>query len=174
MLHRIVKGSRRRLRELLLSRAQRRALTLVIPYTMLDRVRLVSLWDQVQMCERENIPGALVECGVWKGGAVGLMALASNAIASQPRHIHLFDAFDDISEPDPAVDGERALREVREWGGLADPAGRLRPITGIYAAEAGTAQCTGAGSCWRSSSDIRQIDVTITSAGSRTWFRAPP
>jgi O-methyltransferase len=123
---------RERFRDAQLPVAQRHALTIVRPYTMLARVRLLSLWDQVQTCEREHIDGALVECGVWKGGAVGLMALASQGMGGPPRQIHVFDVFDDICEPDPAIDGERALREAREWGGLTDPSGRLQPIKGFY------------------------------------------
>ncbi|HXI69240.1 MAG TPA: TylF/MycF/NovP-related O-methyltransferase [Verrucomicrobiae bacterium] len=46
-------------------------------YTMLSRERLVTLYQQVVHCERNAIPGDFVECGVWKGGAVALMALAN-------------------------------------------------------------------------------------------------
>lgn len=43
--------------------------------------------------------------------------------------IHLFDAFDDICEPDAAVDGERAIKEV---GGIQNAQGRLESVKGIY------------------------------------------
>ena len=104
---------------------------------MLNGARLRSLWDQVITCDRDGVSGALVECGVWKGGAVAWMALAGQSVNASPRPLHLFDAFDDICEPDPAVDGEYALRKVVELGGPTDPKGRLTPMTGIYDAKGG-------------------------------------
>lgn len=101
-------------------------LAVVRANTMLPEARLMSLGDQVVFCDRHGIEGAFVECGVWKGGAVGLMALASGEPA---RHLHLFDAFTDICEPDPAVDGAKAVEEARR---IAVPEGRLQPMEGIY------------------------------------------
>jgi hypothetical protein len=101
--------------------------------TMLSKRRLVTLYQQVAYCEEHNIPGDFVECGVWKGGATGMMALANLRKATQRRHLHLFDAFQEICEPDAAVDGERALREVREFTGRSDhDKGKLQALSGIY------------------------------------------
>lgn len=95
---------------------------------------LVSLWQQVRFCEEQGLPGAYVECGVWKGGSIGLMALANKRFGSERRPIHLFDAFDDICEPDPSVDGERALAEVEKFAARArsSVSGQLKPLEGIY------------------------------------------
>lgn len=103
----------------------------VRPYTMLSRARLASLYKQVKFCEENNIHGGYVECGVWKGGAVALMALANRRFGKDKRNLHLFDAFQEICEPDASVDGARALAEVRQWadGGQS---GKLRPLKGIY------------------------------------------
>lgn len=101
--------------------------------TMLSKRRLVTLYQQVAYCEKNNIPGSFVECGVWKGGAMGLMALANLHTGVERRHLHLFDAFQEICEPDASVDGERAVREVCEFtkkGGHNE--GKLQPLTGIY------------------------------------------
>ena len=101
--------------------------------TMLSKRRLVTLYQQVAYCEEHNIPGAFVECGVWKGGATGMMALANMQTAKQRRHLHLFDAFQEICEPDATVDGERALREVKEFTGRSGhDKGKLQPLIGIY------------------------------------------
>lgn len=101
--------------------------------TMLSKRRLVTLYQQVAYCEENNISGDFVECGVWKGGAAGLMALANLRNASQRRHLHLFDAFQEICEPDAAIDGERALREVREFTGRdSHNQGKLQALSGIY------------------------------------------
>lgn len=99
-------------------------------HTMLPHVRLVSLHRQVEDCERRGIPGAFVECGTWKGGAVGLMALANLRFGRGRRVLHLFDSFMGIPEPDPEMDGAKAISEVRSVG--CHPAGRLRPVAGFY------------------------------------------
>lgn len=101
--------------------------------TMLSKRRLVTLYQQVAYCEERGIPGSFVECGVWKGGAVGLMAQANLRKAKQKRHLHLFDAFQEICEPDAALDGERAVRQVKELSGKSGYAtGTLRAVVGIY------------------------------------------
>ncbi len=91
-------------------------LSIVREYTMLSRRRLLSLYQCVVACEKKPLPGDYVECGVWKGGAVGLMALANLRYGQARRHLHLFDTFEGIPEPDEAVDGERALEEARRLG----------------------------------------------------------
>jgi O-methyltransferase len=101
--------------------------------TMLSKRRLVTLFQQIVYCEEHEILGSFVECGVWKGGAMGMMALANLRQGRQRRHLHLFDAFQDICEPDVAVDGERALREVSEFTGNDDHSkGKLQSVSGIY------------------------------------------
>lgn len=101
--------------------------------TMLSKRRLVTLFQQVVYCEEHEIPGSFVECGVWKGGATGMMALANLRQGRQRRHLHLFDAFQDICEPDADVDGARALQEVRKFTGKSGhDKGKLQPVSGIY------------------------------------------
>ena len=96
--------------------------------TMLPDARLRSLYEQTRFCNAKAIEGAFVECGVWKGGAVGLMALASKRDGA-PRALHLFDSFTDICEPDATVDGRRALEEA---GDISNAGGKLKPIEGFY------------------------------------------
>ncbi|MFA5139947.1 MAG: TylF/MycF/NovP-related O-methyltransferase [Elusimicrobiota bacterium] len=101
--------------------------------TMLSKRRLVTLYQQAVYCEEFEIPGSFVECGVWKGGAMGIMALANLRKGRTRRRLHLFDAFQDICEPDAAVDGNRAVQEV---GRVASRArrdqGKLEPVVGFY------------------------------------------
>ncbi len=104
---------------------------IVRPYTMLPKKRLISLYQQVVFCEQRYIAGCFVECGVWKGGAVALMALANLKYSPSPRNIHLFDAFQEICEPDATVDGERAVREVKKWAN-GGSSGKLESIQGVY------------------------------------------
>jgi hypothetical protein len=111
------------------------AIDVVKNHSQLDAINLLTLFEQAIYCERQEIEGAFVECGVWKGGAVGIMALANLKYGSLRRSLHLFDAFDDICPPDPVIDGPRAVEDVRRYSGMTpsqyDP-GQLRPIQGIY------------------------------------------
>lgn len=108
------------------------AIRVVRPYTMLSRERMITLYQQVTHCEENGIPGVFVECGVWKGGGVALMALANLKAGKVRRHLHLFDAFTEICEPDQAVDGDRAVREVKAGAKNGGVGGKLVPVTGIY------------------------------------------
>jgi hypothetical protein len=100
---------------------------------MLHYVNLVTLFEQVRFCEATGIPGDFVECGVWKGGACGLMAIANMRFSEKRRTIRLFDIFDNICEPDPDKDGESAISEIRQLVGKdIELKGRLKPIDGVY------------------------------------------
>jgi O-methyltransferase len=109
------------------------AIKIVRKQTMLPYINLVTLYEQVLYCEKGNIEGDIVECGVWKGGAVGLMALANLKYGTKRRKIHLFDAFEEICAPNKNVDGKNAINEVTKL--LGDKAlinGELAPLKGIY------------------------------------------
>jgi O-methyltransferase len=102
--------------------------------TMMPYINLASLYAQVIYFEKNNIEGDFVECGVWKGGGIGLMALANLKHSTKRRNLHLFDIFDNIGEPDPELDGELVVQQVKELAGNLnlDIKGRLKPIEGIY------------------------------------------
>lgn len=71
----------------------------VAPHTMTSRERGRALWDAVHHVVDAGIAGALVECGVWKGGSAMLMALALQAKGETWREIILFDTFAGMTEP---------------------------------------------------------------------------
>ncbi len=98
----------------------RRQLPKVLHSTQLSYERLVTLYEHVAYLERKGVEGAFVECGVWRGGAVGLMALANQDFAKRRRHLHLFDSFEGMPEPRAAQDGQAAL----DWTGTTGD-GRL-------------------------------------------------
>jgi O-methyltransferase len=110
--------------------AIQQATALIEGYTMLSRTRLVSLADQVSYCNARGLEGAFVECGVWKGGAVALMAYISKLTGREDRSLHLFDAFQDICAPNPDVDGAKALNETAKFGTYKE--GEVQPLTGVY------------------------------------------
>lgn len=112
----------------------RAAIRRVRERSMVADAALITLYQQVAFCERQRIEGAFVECGVWKGGAVALMALANLAHGKERRMLHLFDSFQGIPEPNAAIDGAKATAEM---GGAERARGRLR-VADDYAARGGT------------------------------------
>ena len=54
----------------------------------------IGLWAATSAARLE---GDFVECGTWKGGAMGMMALATLKYGKTRRHLHLFDAFEEIN-----------------------------------------------------------------------------
>ena len=100
--------------------------------TMLPFSRAVLLYEMVAHCEKAGLHGDFVECGVWKGGSVGVMALANLENSTTRRPIHLFDVFDDICEPDPELDGNDILTEIAELAGRTDFSGKLESVHGLY------------------------------------------
>jgi len=86
------------------------AVSTVKDYTLASFERLATLWQQVRYLDRYNIPGGLVECGVWKGGCAGMMALAHMHDRNTPvREVHLFDSFQGLPQPDRRLDGDLAI-----------------------------------------------------------------
>ena len=90
----------------------------VYPFTMTGAERLASLIASVDYVVDNDIPGALVEAGVWKGGSV--MAMIKTLLRSgvNNREIFLYDTFEGMSEPsdyDISPQGLSAHRIFREY-----------------------------------------------------------
>lgn len=101
---------------------------LVIPNTMLPRARLKSFLLLINRVCSKNIQGAIVECGVWKGGSMTLAALYLKSFFRSKIELHLFDVFADICQPDAKYDGKRAIQEA---GGIENASGKFES-SGIY------------------------------------------
>ena len=71
-------------------RIARRAL----PFTMTGPARILALIDAVRHCESRQIPGAFIECGVWRGGSVLAMILTLQELGVTDRDIYLYDTFE--------------------------------------------------------------------------------
>jgi O-methyltransferase len=69
--------------------------------TMIGRRRLDQLHDAVRTICRENVPGDLVETGVWRGGACIFMRGALQAYGDTTRQVWLADSFRGLPPPDP-------------------------------------------------------------------------
>jgi hypothetical protein len=92
---------------------------------------MLALVDAVRYCEQRRVPGAFVECGVWRGGSVLAMILTLQAMGAERRDIYLYDTFESMTAPTsedvsdiepPALETwQEAEREGRTaWGELFD------------------------------------------------------
>jgi O-methyltransferase len=70
--------------------------------TMIGMQRLTSLQHCVETVLADDVPGDLVECGVWRGGASILMRAVLQAYGDETRCVWLADSFAGVPPPDPA------------------------------------------------------------------------
>jgi len=69
--------------------------------TMIGMKRLTSLQECVETVLAEDIPGDLVETGVWRGGACILMRAVLAAYGDTTRNVWLCDSFQGVPRSDP-------------------------------------------------------------------------
>jgi O-methyltransferase len=97
----------------------------VTPYTMTSIERLYAMHKATEYIVKAEIPGAFVECGVWRGGSMMMAALTLLALDAPKRQLMLFDTFAGHPEPNAERDGklfhdewQKRLRSdgSTEWG----------------------------------------------------------
>jgi O-methyltransferase len=83
----------------------------VAPYTMTTPPRIYALARAVEYVAGRRVPGAFVECGVWRGGSMMAIALTLLRLGVSDRDLYLFDTFSGMTSPgdeDVKHTGERA------------------------------------------------------------------
>jgi O-methyltransferase len=73
----------------------------VEPQTMTTPPKLAALVEATRYVVRLGIPGAVVECGVWRGGSMQAVALTLHSLGDTDRELHLFDTFEGMPPPSP-------------------------------------------------------------------------
>jgi O-methyltransferase len=89
----------------------RAIITAVRPYTMTSNDKLHALIAATQYIHDHAIPGAIVECGVWRGGSMHAVARVLDAAGDYTRDLYLFDTFEGMPPPsdkDRRLDGRPA------------------------------------------------------------------
>jgi hypothetical protein len=71
----------------------------VTPYTMTSPERVNALIRAVRYVAEHDIPGAIVECGVWRGGSMMAAAETLIGLGRTDRDLYLFDTFEGMTEP---------------------------------------------------------------------------
>ncbi|GIF13734.1 TylF/MycF/NovP-related O-methyltransferase [Actinoplanes teichomyceticus] len=70
-----------------------------LPYTMTRKEKRYALYLATRYVVEHDIPGAIVECGVWRGGSMHVVARTLLAIGETTRDLYLFDTFDGMTPP---------------------------------------------------------------------------
>ena len=87
---------------MLLEPHEERIIAEVRMQTMISTERLLANMDAVEYVVRRDVPGALVECGVWRGGSVLAMIRVLQRLGVQDRDVYLYDTFEGMTEPGEA------------------------------------------------------------------------
>jgi O-methyltransferase len=87
------------------------SLKLCYPYTLLSTEKLFNLYEATLYLGKRNISGSVVECGVFLGGAVMMVARAFLKLGITDRKIYLYDTFSGFlgtpSDEDLNLHGDR-------------------------------------------------------------------
>lgn len=110
----------------------------VKPFTKTSNERILAVRDAILYVERFRIPGAIVECGVWRGGSMMAAARTLLEIDAVDRDIYLFDTYEGMTEPsadDISFMGEsaatlmankRTAETVLAYASIEDVRGNMR------------------------------------------------
>jgi len=80
----------------------------VSPYTSTSYERIYTLIESVRYVLQKDIKGALLECGVYKGGSMMAIALTLIAEGVTDKDLYLFDTFEGMPVP--------SEKDIDSWG----------------------------------------------------------
>lgn len=89
------------------------------PYTMTSVERMYGLYKAVEYILSNDIKGAFVECGVWRGGSAMIIAQMLTNRKIKNRKLYLYDTFEGMSVPtknDVSFVGRIAQTEIAKKG----------------------------------------------------------
>lgn len=81
---------------------------------------LVNVYELASDVEKNNIRGAAVECGVWRGGASSVMA---SALKNAKRKVYLFDSFEGMPEASQKDTADAVDLSNNRFGGKLEAVG---------------------------------------------------
>lgn len=88
----------------------------VAPFTMTSVERLYAMYKAAEYVVKADIPGDIVECGVWRGGSIMLAALVLVSLGDTGRRLWLYDTFEGLPKPDPEKDVDMwGNSQFNEW-----------------------------------------------------------
>jgi O-methyltransferase len=84
-------------------------------YTMTSTERLYSIYNSIRYLNGNNVEGAIVECGVWKGGSSMMAALSLKEFKDTSREMWLYDTYEGMSAPTEKDVNYRGESSEPEW-----------------------------------------------------------
>ncbi|MBL4885251.1 MAG: class I SAM-dependent methyltransferase [Planctomycetaceae bacterium] len=93
---------------------EREIIEQVQPNTLLSSDRIYAFMEATRHVVQNNIPGSIVECGVWKGGAVMSSLLTLIHLEATDRQVYLYDTFEGM--PKPGEDDKRCDGDALDVG----------------------------------------------------------
>lgn len=73
----------------------------MVAHTMIGELRLRNLRDLMESVVRDNVPGDLIETGVWRGGACIYMRAILKSYGIKDRKVFVADSFEGLPPPNP-------------------------------------------------------------------------
>jgi hypothetical protein len=101
-------------------------------FTMTSPERLFALRRAVEYVVENEIPGDIVECGVWRGGSMMAVALTLLRLNARPRRLFLFDTFQGMTPPGKQ---DRSYRNESASALLAGADPRTSQVWGVAGLE---------------------------------------
>jgi O-methyltransferase len=99
---------------------------IVIPkYSMLSVDRLHSLFQLSLDAAQRGVPGAIVECGTWNGGAAAMMAAATTR-GGLSRDVWLYNSFEEL--PPPTANDPKDAHDAYFKGWCSGSPGSVREV----------------------------------------------
>jgi O-methyltransferase len=85
------------------------------PYTMTPRERQYGLYKAVEYVVSKGVEGAVVECGVWRGGSCMAAALTLEQLGRTDRDLYLYDTFAGMTKPGDFDVDQTSTSALRTW-----------------------------------------------------------
>lgn len=82
-----------------ISEADNHILQSVSAYTMTSPERVFAVLEAVRYILKSNLPGSIVECGVWRGGTMMAIAHVLQMHKRFDKDLYLFDTFEGMPSP---------------------------------------------------------------------------
>jgi len=113
-----------------------------ISFSMTSTANRYALYQAIKYLVKHDIPGDIVECGVWRGGSSMIAALTLVALGDTDRRIWLYDTYEGSTEPGEvdvrAYDGASAQKIWKDWNESHDETWISSPLEDVKANMAST------------------------------------
>jgi len=85
------------------------------PFTMTSPERMYATYSSVKYIVENNIEGDIIECGVWRGGSIMIMAIELMNLGINDRDLFLYDTFEGMPEPSKSDIDSSGKAAIGRW-----------------------------------------------------------